>query len=52
MGVDKDDLIDSRVRLSAANKGALRVLGRTPIKAIKSGGTQFADEFSGGGESR
>ena len=32
MGFDKDDLIDSRKRLSAANKGALRVLGRTPIK--------------------
>ena len=27
----KDDLIDSRIRLSAANRGALRVLGRTPI---------------------
>ena len=34
MGFDKDDLIDSRIRLSAANKGALRVLGRTPIKAL------------------
>ena len=33
MGFDKDDLIDSRIRLSAANKGALRVLGRTPITA-------------------
>ena len=31
MGFNKDDLIDSRIRLSAANKGALRVLGRTPI---------------------
>ena len=29
MGFAKDDLIDSRIRLSAANKGALRVLGRT-----------------------
>ena len=37
MGFDKDDLIDSRIRLSAANKGALRVLGRTPIKALKLG---------------
>ena len=27
MGFNKDDLIDSRKRLSAANKGALRVLG-------------------------
>ena len=33
MGFDKGDLIDSRIRLSAANKGALRVLGRTPIIA-------------------
>ena len=31
MGFDRDDLIDSRIRLSAANKGALRVLGSTPI---------------------
>ena len=31
---DKDDLIDSRTRLSAASKGALRVLGRTPIIAL------------------
>ena len=30
---NKDDLIDLRIRLSAANKGALRVLGRTPIIA-------------------
>ena len=31
MGFYKDDLIDSRIRLSAANKGALRILGRTTI---------------------
>ena len=37
MGFDKDDLIDSRIRLSAANKGALRVLGRTPIMALNLG---------------
>ena len=37
MGFDKDDLIDSRKRLSAANKGALRVLGKTPIKALNLG---------------
>ena len=34
---DKDDLIDSRIRLSAANKGALRVIGRTPIIALNLG---------------
>ena len=34
MGFNKDDLIDSRIRLSAANKGALRVLGRTPLIAL------------------
>ena len=34
MGFDKGDLIDSRIRLSAANKGALRLLGRTPIIAL------------------
>ena len=37
MGFDKDDLIDSRIRLSAANKGALWVLGRTPIIALNLG---------------
>ena len=37
MGFDKDDLIDSRLRLSAGNKGALRVLGRTPIIALNLG---------------
>ena len=34
MGFDKDDLIDSRIRLSAANEGALRVLGRTAKIAL------------------
>ena len=37
MVFDKDDLIDSRIRLSAANKGAVRVLGRTPIIALNLG---------------
>ena len=37
MGFNKDDLIDSRTRFSAANKGALRVLGRTPIIALNLG---------------
>ena len=37
MGFNKKDLIDSRIRLSAANKGALRVLGRTPIIALSLG---------------
>ena len=37
MGFDKEDLIDSRIRLSAANKGALRVLARTPIIALNLG---------------
>ena len=37
MGFDKDDLIDSRIRQSAANKGALRVLGRTPIQSLNLG---------------
>ena len=34
---NKDDLIDSRIRLLAANKGRLRVLGRTPIIALNLG---------------
>ena len=37
MGFNKGDLIDSRIRLSAVNKGALRVLGRTPIIALNLG---------------
>ena len=37
MGFNKDDLIDSRIRQSAAIKGALRVLGRTPIIALNLG---------------
>ena len=37
MGFGKDDLIDSRIRLSAANKGALWVPGRTPTIAINLG---------------
>ena len=37
MGFDKNDLIDSRIQLSAANKGALRVLSETPIIALNLG---------------
>ena len=37
MGFDKDDLIDSRIRLSPANKGVLRVIRRTPIIALNVG---------------
>ena len=34
---DKNDLIYSRIRLSAANKRALQVLNRTPIIALNMG---------------
>ena len=37
MGFDRDDLIYSIIRLSAANKGALWVLGRTPIISLNLG---------------
>ena len=37
MGFNKDNLIDSRIRLSAANEGALRVLGRKSILALNLG---------------
>ena len=37
MGFNKNDLIDSRMRLASANKGGLRVLGRTPIIALNLG---------------
>ena len=36
-GFDKDDLIESRIRLSAANKEALQVIGRTSIIALNLG---------------
>ena len=52
MGFNKNDLIDSRIRLSAANKGALRLLGRTPIIALNLGGTQPVDELSCGRKPR
>ena len=47
MGFDKDDLINSRIRLSAANKGALRVLGRTPIMALNLGERNLWMSFLG-----
>ena len=34
VGFDKDNLIDSRIRLSAASKETLRVLGKTPSIAL------------------
>ena len=37
MGFDIEDLIDSRIRLSAANKGALRVPGIKPIITLNMG---------------
>ena len=37
MEFEKDDWIGSRIRLSTANKGALRFLGRTPIIALNLG---------------
>ena len=37
MGLDKDDFVDSGIRLSAANKGALKVLGRKPIISLNMG---------------
>ena len=51
LGFDKDDLIDSRIRLSAANKKALWVLGRTPIISLNLGDRNL-DELSFGGEPR
>ena len=46
MCFDKDDLIDSRIQLSAANKGALRVLGITPIIALNLGERNLWMSFS------
>ena len=37
MGFDKYDLMDSQILLSAANKSALRLLGRTSIIALQMG---------------
>ena len=42
---DRDDLVDSRSRLSVANKGALRVLGRTPIIALNLGERNLSMSF-------
>ena len=47
MGYDKDDLIDSTIRLSAAIKGALRFLGRTPIIALNLGERNLWMSFLG-----
>ena len=47
LGFDKEDLIESRIRLSAANKGALRVLGRTPIIALNLGECSLWMSFLG-----
>ena len=49
MRFDRNDLIDSRIRLSAANKWALGLLGTTPMLALKLGETQSVNElpFSG-----
>ena len=53
MRFDKDDLIDSRKRLSAANKEAGAAGSRQDTnKSPKSRGAQFVDEFLGGGESK
>ena len=53
MGFNRDNLIDSRIRLSAANKGALRVLSRTPTNnSPKLGGMQPVDELSCAGKPR
>ena len=51
MGFDKDYLVDSRIRLSAAKIRTLKDLDRTPIIALNLGAAT-CDEFSGGGESR
>ena len=45
MRCDRDDLIVSRIRLSAANKGALRVLGRTLIIALNLGERNLCMNF-------
>ena len=52
MGFDKDDLIDSRKRLSAANKGGAAGSSQNTNKSPKSGGAQFVDKLPGGVESR
>ena len=48
MGFNKDDLIDSRIRPSAANKGTRQDTNNSP----KIGGTQPVDELSCGGKTR
>ena len=45
MGFDKDDLIDSRIWLSAVSKGSLRFIGRTPIIALNPGERNLCMSF-------
>ena len=51
MGFDKEDLLDdSRIRLSAVNKAALRVLGRTTTIALNLGDRNLWMSFFKSGE--
>ena len=45
MRLNIEDLIDSRIRLSAANKRALRFLSRTPIIALNLGDRKLLMSF-------
>ena len=45
LGSDKDDFIDSRVRLSVANKGSLRVVGRTLLIFLNLGESNLRVSF-------
>ena len=51
MGFTREDLIQTNLRLAAANRGAIYVAGGTPITVLHMGGrTGSLDELLGGRE--
>ena len=45
MGFDRSDLIPTKIRLAAANQGAIYVTGRTPIISLQLGGRHLWMSF-------
>ena len=45
MGFDRSDLIQTNIRLAAANQGAIYVAGRTPIISLQLGGSHLWMSF-------
>ena len=45
MGFDRSDVIQTSIRLAAANQGAIYVTGRTPITSLQLGGRHLWMSF-------